>query len=78
MEKNNIDLPFSIQEFYVNNNNDKFYRTLKNNKEEYDRIKKQKNQSVFNSDFLLNQFAERKSLYDYISIEKDDNNDFIF
>lgn len=47
-------------------------------KEEYDRIKKQKNQSVFNSDFLLNQFAERKSLYDYISIEKDDNNDFIF
>ena len=35
MEKNNIDLPFSIQEFYVNNNNDKFDRTLKNNKEEY-------------------------------------------
>ena len=38
MEKNNIDLPFSIQEFYVNNNNDKFDRTLKNNKEEYDNI----------------------------------------
>lgn len=36
MEKNNIDLPFSIQEFYVNNNNDKFDRTLKNNKEEFD------------------------------------------
>jgi hypothetical protein len=38
LEKNNIDLPFSIQEFYVNNNNDKFDRTLKNNKEEYDNI----------------------------------------
>ena len=38
MEKNNIDLPFSIQEFYVNNNNDKFDRTLKNNKEEFDNI----------------------------------------
>ena len=38
MEKNNIDLHFSIQEFYVNNNNDKFDRTLKNNKEEYDNI----------------------------------------
>ena len=38
MEKNNIDLPDSIQEFYVNNNNDKFDRTLKNNKEEYDNI----------------------------------------
>ena len=38
MEKNNIDLPFSIQEFYVNNNNDKFDRTLKNNKEEYNNI----------------------------------------
>jgi len=38
LEKNNNDLPFSIQEFYVNNNNDKFDRTLKNNKEEFDNI----------------------------------------
>ena len=38
MEKNNIDLLYSIQEFYFNNNNDKFDRTLKNNKEEFDNI----------------------------------------
>ena len=38
MQNNNIDLPYSIQEFYVNNNNDKFERTLKNNKDEFDKI----------------------------------------
>ena len=38
LQKNNIALPYSIQEFYVNNNNDKFDKTLKDNKEEFDSI----------------------------------------
>ena len=38
MEKNNIALPYSINEFYVNNNNDKFEKTLENNREEFDNI----------------------------------------
>ena len=38
MEKNNIALPYSIKEFYVNNNNDKFEKTLENNREEFDNI----------------------------------------
>jgi hypothetical protein len=47
-------------------------------KEEYDKIKKQKNKSVFNSDFLINQFVENnKTLEDYKKIERDDNVDNI-
>lgn len=38
MQNNNIDLPYSIQEFYVNNNNAKFERTLNDNKDEFDKI----------------------------------------
>ena len=38
MQENNIDLPNSIQEFYVNNNNDKFERTIEKNKTEFDNI----------------------------------------
>ena len=48
-------------------------------KEEYDKIKKQKNNSVFNSDFLISQFEEnQKTLEDYRKIEGEDNIDFIF
>ena len=48
-------------------------------KEEYDKIKKQKNNSVFNSDFLISQFEEKqKTFEDYRKIEGEDNIDFIF
>ena len=38
MKENNIDLPDSIQEFYVENVNDKFERTVEKNKTEFDDI----------------------------------------
>ena len=38
MKENNIDLPDSIQEFYVENVNDKFERTIEENKTEFDDI----------------------------------------
>ena len=42
MQQNNIDLPHSIQEFYVDNNNNKFERTIVKNKTEFDNICKAK------------------------------------
>ena len=42
MQQNNIDLPHSIQEFYVDNNNNKFERTIVKNKTEFDSICKAK------------------------------------
>ena len=42
MLQNNIDLPHSIQEFYVDNNNNKFERTIVKNKTEFDNICKAK------------------------------------
>jgi len=38
MQNNKIDLPSSIKEFYVNNNNKKFEKSLENNKDEFDDI----------------------------------------
>ena len=38
MEENNIALPCSIKEFYVNNNNKRFQKSLENNKDEFDNI----------------------------------------
>ena len=53
MQQNNIDLPHSIQEFYVDNNNNKFERTIVKNKTEFDNICKAKKSKKKHESIIL-------------------------
>lgn len=53
MQQNNIDLPHSIQEFYVDNNNNKFERTIVKNKTEFVNICKVKKSKKKHESIIL-------------------------